>query len=65
MKWEYKTLTIDHFLSSDSSLTIEDQLNNYGKDGWEFVGILEKPYTTLGNTKLDSNSMIFKKSITE
>ncbi|GAA0719160.1 hypothetical protein GCM10008905_06820 [Clostridium malenominatum] len=64
MKWEYKMFTLDHFLSSDSNLTIEEQLNKYGEEGWELVGILEKPYTTLGiQPRLDSNSIVFKKSV--
>lgn len=39
-KWEYKVFTIDHFLSEDNHLTVEEKLNRYGKDGWELVGLL-------------------------
>lgn len=58
--------TLDHFLSSDSNLTIEEQLNKYGEEGWQLVGILEKPYTTLGiQPRLDSNSIVFKKQMAD
>jgi len=64
MKWEYKTFTVDHFLSLDSELTIEEKLNKYGEDGWELIGVLERPYNTLGNpSKLDSDSIVFKKPV--
>ena len=64
MKWEYKVLTVDHFIAQDAKLTVEETLNKYGEDGWELVGVLEKPYTTLGNApKLDSNSIVFKRQI--
>jgi hypothetical protein len=64
MVWEYKVFTVDHFLSSDENLTIEEKLNKYGADGWELIGVLQKPYTTLGNPpKLDSDSIVFKKAI--
>lgn len=66
MKWEYKIFSMEHFLSEDSNLTVEEQLNKYGEEGWELVGVLEKPYTTLGNgPKLDSNSIVFKKQATD
>lgn len=64
MKWEYKVFTVDHFLSSDSNLTIEENLNQYGEDGWELVGVLKEASTTLGNpSKLDSDSIVFKKGV--
>jgi hypothetical protein len=64
MKWEYKVITVDQFLSLDESLTIEEKLNKYGADGWELVGVLQKPYTTLGNPpKLECDSVVFKKAV--
>lgn len=62
MSWKYKVLTMDHFLSSESGLTLEEELNRYGEQGWELVGVLEKPYDTLGTPpKIDGNSIVFKK----
>ncbi|WP_315122369.1 DUF4177 domain-containing protein [uncultured Clostridium sp.] len=64
MKWEYKVFELRHFLSLDKNSTIEEELNKYGEDGWELVGVLQKPYTTLGNPpKLDSDSIVFKKAV--
>lgn len=64
MTWEYKVFTVDHFQSIDENLTIEEKLNKYGSDGWELIGVLKKPHVTLGNpSKLDSDSIVFKKAI--
>ncbi len=64
MKWEYKIFTVDHFLDVDNELTIEEKLNQYGEEGWELIGVLEKPYSTVGNPpKLDSDSIVFKKTV--
>ncbi|CAB1253710.1 MULTISPECIES: DUF4177 domain-containing protein [Clostridium] len=63
MEWEYKVFTVDHFLSSQENLSIEELLNKYGKEGWELVGILQNLYKTLGkSSKLDSDLIVFKKS---
>ncbi|WP_027622973.1 DUF4177 domain-containing protein [Clostridium lundense] len=63
MKWEYKAFSVDHFLSSDSELTVEEQLNKYGEQGWELAGTLEKPSTYVTPEKLDTNLMIFKRQL--
>lgn len=63
MEWKYKVFTVDHFLSLQKNLSIEELLNNYGKDGWELVGTLQSFYKTLGKpSKLDSDLIVFKKS---
>ena len=65
-KWEYKVFTVDHFLSVDSHLTVEEKLNKYGKDGWELVGLLQSRHTTLGYpSKLDNDSIAFKRQVIE
>ncbi|NOV80274.1 DUF4177 domain-containing protein [Clostridium saccharobutylicum] len=48
MIWQYKVFSVEHFLNSDKDLTMEEKLNKYGADGWELVGVLEKPSTGLG-----------------
>ncbi|MHC6178433.1 DUF4177 domain-containing protein [Clostridium sp. JNZ X4-2] len=62
MTWQYKVLTMENFLGADDDLTVEETLNKCGKDGWEFAGVLQKPYTTLGkDPKVDGDCIIFKK----
>lgn len=66
MKWEYKVVTLDKFLNSEDDLTIQETLNKYGADGWELVGGLDKPFAGLGNPrKLDSDSLVFKRTVAE
>ncbi|CAB1261750.1 DUF4177 domain-containing protein [Clostridium sp. MT-14] len=64
MVWEYKVFTAENFLGSDDDLTLEEKLNKFGKDNWEFSGIIQKPYTTLGkDSKVDGDCIIFKRRI--
>lgn len=64
MKWEYKVFTLENFLNSEGNLSVEEILNKYGKEGWELTGVLEKPYTTLGNPPtLDTDSIVFKRQV--
>ena len=65
MKWEYKTFTVDDFVSSDTNLTIEEQLNKYGENGWELMGALPKVHATVGNpSRLYTDMIVFKKPST-
>jgi hypothetical protein len=64
MKWEYKVIIAEKFLSSADSLTVEEKFNEYGKDGWEFAGVLQKPYTTLGqDPKVDGDCIVLKRHV--
>ncbi|MBV4436853.1 DUF4177 domain-containing protein [Clostridium tyrobutyricum] len=64
MKWEYKVFTLEHFYSLNKGLDVEETLNNYGKNGWELVGVLQKHNPTLGvSCKLDSDSIVFKRQV--
>ncbi|WP_238881837.1 DUF4177 domain-containing protein [Clostridium sp. YIM B02551] len=61
-EWKYKVFTVDKFISMDSDLSLEEELNKYGEEGWELVGIIQKPITSLGKpSKLNDNSIVFKK----
>ena len=63
MKWEYKTESLDHFQSSGEGSTIEEQLNSYGKDGWELVTMLRGETATVGNPpRINSSMLVFKRS---
>ena len=62
MVWEYKIIMTEKFLSSDDNLTVEEKFNKWGKNAWEFAGIVQKPYTTLGkDPKIDGDCLIFKR----
>lgn len=64
MKWEYNVISLSKFLNSDDDLTVQEQLNKYGADGWELVCVLEKTFAGVGNpTKLDRDSLVFKRAI--
>ncbi|RMD00275.1 DUF4177 domain-containing protein [Clostridium autoethanogenum] len=67
MVWKYKTFTVDHFMSLDKNLTLEEKLNKYGAEGWELVGILQKPFAGLGNPPkyLNVDTIVFKKTAEE
>lgn len=63
-EWEYKIFTVDEFINATKDLSIEEKLNEYGKEGWELVGIMPKKAQTLGNpSKLDSDSIVLKKQL--
>lgn len=63
MAWEYKVMTADQFVSEKQDLDLQGQLNMYGQEGWELVGILDRFYSPIGNpTKLDQTSIVFKRS---
>ncbi len=48
--YEYKTITFETGQSiSDFSSSMENELNNLGKDGWELVSLISNPH--LGSTK--------------
>ncbi|WP_040210428.1 DUF4177 domain-containing protein [Clostridium polynesiense] len=64
MNWVYKVVTMDHFISSDSDSTVEEELNKYGSEGWECLGTMKKPYATVGKpSKLDYDCLVFKKEV--
>ena len=63
-EWQYKVFTVDEFINTGNGGTIEDKLNEYGKDGWELVGIMPKKSQSLGNSsKLPEDSVVLKKQL--
>lgn len=63
-EWQYKVFTVDEFINSGNEGTIEDKLNEYGKNGWELVGIMPKKTQSLGNSsKLPEDSVVLKKQL--
>jgi hypothetical protein len=63
-EWQYKVFTVDEFINAVNGATIEDKLNEYGKDGWELVGIMPKKTQSLGNSsKLPEDSVVLKKQL--
>ncbi len=63
-EWQYKVFSVDEFINLGNGTTIEDKLNEYGKDGWELVGIMPKKAQSLGNpSKLPEDSIVLKKQL--
>ncbi len=64
MKWEYKVIEINSIKNLGSPINLQNELNNYGEEEWELVGILKKPHEGVGwNTSPDEGSVIFKRSL--
>ncbi|NFP91385.1 DUF4177 domain-containing protein [Clostridium sporogenes] len=64
MKWEYKVIEINSIKNLGSSINLQNELNNYGEEGWELVGALKKPHEGMGwMPKPDDGSVIFKRAI--
>lgn len=64
MKWEYDVISLSKFLNSDDDLTVQEQFDKYGAEGWELVCVLEKTFSGIGSpTKLDRDSLVFKRAI--
>jgi hypothetical protein len=64
MEWEYKVINIENFSKFNETQILQDELNKYGKEGWELVGFFYPPQIGVGwLTKLDNNSVIFKRGI--
>ncbi len=62
MEWEYKVETLDYFQAAGGDMSIEEQLNKRGTEGWEFVSLLKANPATVGKPpRLSSDSMVFKR----
>lgn len=64
MKWEYKVIKIDCIQNLGKPDNLQNELNSYGEEGWELVGVLTKPHIGEGwMPKPDDGSVIFKRAI--
>lgn len=64
MKWEYKVVNTANISKFSEPIKLQDELNNYGKEGWELVGFVYPPQIGEGwMPKLDSDTVIFKREI--
>lgn len=64
MKWEYKVFKIEDFSKFNETLKLQEELNSYGKEGWELTGFVYPPQTGVGwMPKLDIDSVVFKRQI--
>jgi hypothetical protein len=64
MEWEYKVIKVENISKFSETIKLQEELNNYGKEGWELVGIFYPPQIGEGwMPKLDSDSVIFKRQI--
>ena len=64
MKWEYKVVNVANISKLSDPIKLQDELNNYGIEGWELVGFIYPPQIGKGwIAKLDNDSVIFKRQI--
>ncbi|APF28813.1 hypothetical protein NPD7_2330 [Clostridium sporogenes] len=64
MKWKYKVIEINSIKNLGSPINLQNELNNYGEEGWELVGVLAKPHGGIGwMLKPDDGSVIFKRAL--
>ena len=64
MMWEYKVIDIKTIAKFSEPIKLQEELNNYGKEGWELVEFAYPPQIGVGwVSKLDIDSVIFKRQI--
>ncbi len=62
MKWEYKIIKVGSFSKFNETEKLQQELNNYGTEGWELVCFNYPPQVGEGTiSKLDTDSVIFKR----
>ena len=62
MEWEYKVINAKNIAKFNEPDKLEEELNNYGKEGWEQVGFFYPPQDGVGwMIKKDIDSVIFKR----
>ena len=64
MEWEYKVIKTQDISKLTESTILQEELNNYGKQGWELVGFAFPPQVGNGwMPKLETESAIFKRLV--
>ena len=64
MEWEYKVINVKAFAKFSETIKLQEELNNYGKEGWELINFVYPPQIGEGwLSKLDIDSIIFKRQI--
>ena len=64
MKWEYKVIKAENIAKFTETIKLQEELNNYGDEGWELSSFIYPPQTGVGwMPKLDVDSVIFKRQI--
>lgn len=64
MKWEYKVIELKNFRSLKDPNQLLQELNNYGSEGWELIGILQQEEIGKGwMPKLSDDVITFKRKI--
>ena len=64
MEWEYKVINVETVAKFNEPIKLQEELNNYGREGWELVGYFYPPQAGVGwMSKLDIDSVIFKRQI--
>lgn len=62
MVWEYKVIKVGTIMKSGESEEFLNELDKFGIDGWELVGIFEKPQTGIGwLPKTEEPLVVFKR----
>jgi hypothetical protein len=64
MEWEYKVIKTEDISKSTEPRKLQDELNDYGKEGWELICFASPPPIGEGwMSKLDEDSAIFKRQV--
>lgn len=62
MEWEYKVINDKDISKFSEPIKLQEELNNYGKEGWEVVSFVYPPQIGEGwMPRLDINSVVFKR----
>lgn len=64
MQWEYKVIKSEDIPGFNEIIKLQEELNKYGKEGWELVEFSYPPQVGKGwMSKLDTDSVIFKRQV--